>query len=65
MIAEGAQLERGCWIAPNSYVPAGRRIPENTMWAGNPVRFVKELKPYEERTIEEKNTEDSVKLMEN
>lgn len=45
VIAEGAQLERGCWIAPNSYVPAGRRIPENTMWAGSPVKFVKELKP--------------------
>lgn len=30
-------------IAPNSWVPAGSRIPENTLWAGNPVEFVKNL----------------------
>lgn len=46
---EGAQLERGCVIAPNSYVPAGRRIPENTLWAGSPVQFVRELEPFETR----------------
>jgi len=32
-------------IAPNSYVPAGSRIPNNTLWAGNPVQFVKNLEP--------------------
>jgi hypothetical protein len=30
-------------IAPNSYVPAGSRIPAYTLWAGVPVRFVKDL----------------------
>ena len=37
VIMEGAQLERGCVIAPNSYVPAGSRIPAHTLWAGSPV----------------------------
>lgn len=30
-------------IAPNSYVPAGSRIPAYTMWAGTPARFVKNI----------------------
>ncbi len=40
-------------VAPNSYVPAGTRLPENTLWAGNPVEFVKSLEPYGQR-IQEK-----------
>ena len=43
VIMEGAQLERGCVIAPNSTVLAGSRIPANTLWSGNPVQFVKNL----------------------
>lgn len=43
VVMEGAQLERGCVIAPNSYVPAGVRIPAYTLWAGVPVKFVREL----------------------
>jgi len=50
---EGSQLERGCVIAPNSTVPAGSRIPENTLWAGNPVRFVKNLEPVANRISQE------------
>jgi carbonic anhydrase/acetyltransferase-like protein (isoleucine patch superfamily) len=49
VVMEGAQLERGSVIAPNSTVPAGSRIPENTLWAGNPVRFVKNLEPVDQR----------------
>jgi len=30
-------------IGPNSYVPAGSRIPAYTVWAGVPVRFVKNI----------------------
>ena len=43
VIMEGAQLERGCVIASNSTLPAGSRIPKNTLWARNPVQFVKNL----------------------
>lgn len=36
-------------IAPNSYVPAGSRIPHNTLWGGNPVQFVKNLEQSQDR----------------
>lgn len=44
-------------IAPNSYVPAGSRIPENTLWEGNPVRFVKNLDPVESRISQAESAE--------
>ena len=43
VILEGARLEKGCMIAPNSVVPPGRLIPSKQLWAGNPVEFVKDL----------------------
>ena len=49
VIKEGSQLERGCVIAPNSYVPSGSRIPEYTIWAGSPVRFVSKMSEEEIR----------------
>lgn len=50
VIMEGAQLERGCVIGPNSFVPAGSRVPAYTYWAGNPIEFVKSV----EETVDEK-----------
>jgi carbonic anhydrase/acetyltransferase-like protein (isoleucine patch superfamily) len=50
-------------IAPNSYVPAGSRIPENTLWAGNPVEFVKNLEAVDKR-IQEKPEEIVLQLKE-
>jgi carbonic anhydrase/acetyltransferase-like protein (isoleucine patch superfamily) len=61
IIMEGSQLEKGCVIAPNSTVPAGSRIPENTLWAGNPVRFVKNLEPSQNR-IDEKQSNPTFRL---
>jgi len=43
VILEGARLEKGCMIAPGSVVPPGRLIPAKTLWAGNPVEYVKDL----------------------
>lgn len=43
LVLDGSQLERGCVIAPDSVVPAGRLVPANQLWAGNPIRFVKNL----------------------
>ena len=40
---EGARIERGAQIAPNSVVPPGRLIPANQLWGGNPVEFIKDL----------------------
>lgn len=49
VIKEGCQLERGCVIAPNSFVPSGSRIPEYTIWAGSPARFVSKMSDEEIR----------------
>lgn len=40
---EGARIEKGAMIAPGTVVPPGRLIPSNTLWAGNPCEFVKDL----------------------
>lgn len=47
-------------VAPNSYVPAGSRLPENTLWAGNPVTFVKSLESVEKRVGQDKG--ETIKL---
>ena len=62
VVMEGCQLERGCVIAPNSYVPAGSRIPSNTLWAGTPACFVRELKD-DEVSLGEQSKE-QIRLME-
>lgn len=43
VILEGARLEKGCMVAPGSVVPPSRLIPAKTLWAGNPVEYVKDL----------------------
>ena len=40
---QGARIERGAVLLPNSIVPPGRLIPGGQVWGGNPVSFVKEL----------------------
>jgi carbonic anhydrase/acetyltransferase-like protein (isoleucine patch superfamily) len=43
VILEGARLESGCMVAPGSVIPPGRLIPSKQLWAGNPVRYVRNL----------------------
>jgi len=43
VVMEGARIEKGAMLAPGTVVPPGRLIPSNTLWAGNPCTFVKEL----------------------
>ena len=43
VIGEGARLERGCHVLPNSVVPPGRLIPAGQVWGGSPIKFVREL----------------------
>lgn len=43
VIGEGCKIEKGAVIAPNSFVPPGRLITGYSLWAGNPVKLVKEL----------------------
>lgn len=40
VILEGARLEKGCAVGPNSVVPPGRIIPSGQLWAGNPVEYL-------------------------
>lgn len=41
-----------CVIAPNSTVPPGVVIPENTLWAGNPVQFVREVSAADKASLQ-------------
>ena len=40
---QGARLERGCQILPNSVVQPGRLIPSGQVWGGSPATFVRDL----------------------
>lgn len=43
IIMQGARLERGCHVLPNSVVQPGRLIPAGQVWGGSPVKFVRNL----------------------
>jgi len=43
VICEGAIIGKGSMIGPNSVVPPSRVIPAGQVWAGSPVRFIKEV----------------------
>jgi len=38
---EGAILEEGCIIAPNSVIPPGRVVKARQVWGGNPVKYIR------------------------
>lgn len=40
---QGARIERGAHILPNSIVPPGRLIPAGQVWGGNPIAYVRDL----------------------
>ena len=40
-------------IGPNSVVPPGRLIPTGQLWAGNPVRFIRNLTAAEKWNIKD------------
>lgn len=49
VIQQGARLERGCHILPNSVVKAGSLIPAGQVWGGSPhAVFVRELSEQEQ-----------------
>jgi carbonic anhydrase/acetyltransferase-like protein (isoleucine patch superfamily) len=43
VVLEGAKIEDEAMVGPNSVVPPGRLIPSHQLWAGNPVRYVRDL----------------------
>jgi hypothetical protein len=42
VIMEGARIEKGAIILPNSVVPPGRLIPASQVWGGNPVQYIRD-----------------------
>lgn len=47
VVLEGSRIEQGSVVLPNSVVPPGRIIPAHQIWGGNPVRFVRNIRPGE------------------
>ena len=46
-IMDGAVVESGAWVAAGAIVTPGKRIPKGQIWAGNPAKYFRELKPEE------------------
>ena len=51
VVLEGAKIEDESIIGPDSVVPPGRLIPSHQLWAGNPVRYVRDLTKAEIWTV--------------
>lgn len=52
-ILDGAVVESGAYIAAGSLVTPNKRVPTGQMWAGNPAKYFRELKPEEVAYIPE------------
>jgi carbonic anhydrase/acetyltransferase-like protein (isoleucine patch superfamily) len=52
-IMDGAVVEKGAWVAAGALVTPGKRIPKGQVWAGNPAKFFRPLKPEEQAFIAE------------
>jgi carbonic anhydrase/acetyltransferase-like protein (isoleucine patch superfamily) len=46
-VMDGAVVESGAWVAAGAIVTPGKRIPRGQIWAGNPARYLRDLKPEE------------------
>ena len=46
-VMDGAVVESGAWVAAGAIVTPGKRIPKGQIWAGNPARFLRDLRPEE------------------
>ncbi len=46
-IMDGAVVESGAWVAAGAIVTPGKRIPKGQIWAGNPAKYFRDLKPEE------------------
>ncbi len=63
MISDGATIHKGCHIQAGSMLAAGAVLPPNTtlptgqIFAGNPAKYLRDLKPEETIAVEESSTE--------
>lgn len=46
-ILDGAVVESGAFIAAGALVAPNKRVPTGQMWAGNPAKYFRDLKPEE------------------
>lgn len=46
-VMDGAVVESGGWLAAGALLPPGKRVPRGQIWAGNPARYLRDLKPSE------------------
>ena len=46
-VMDGAVVESGAWVAAGAIVTPGKRIPKGQIWAGNPARYLRDMKPEE------------------
>lgn len=46
-VIDHAVLEPGSFVAAGALVPPGKRVPTGQMWAGNPAKYFRDLKPEE------------------
>ncbi len=43
-VMDGAVVESGGWLAAGALLPPGKKVPKGQIWAGNPARFLRDLK---------------------
>jgi carbonic anhydrase/acetyltransferase-like protein (isoleucine patch superfamily) len=46
-VMDGAVVESGAWVAAGALVTPGKRILKGQIWAGNPARYLRDIKPEE------------------
>ncbi len=46
-IIDHVVVEPGAFIAAGALVPPGKRVPSGQMWAGNPAKYFRDLRPEE------------------
>jgi carbonic anhydrase/acetyltransferase-like protein (isoleucine patch superfamily) len=46
-VMDGAVVESGAWVAAGALVTPGKRILKGQIWAGNPARYLRDMKPEE------------------
>jgi carbonic anhydrase/acetyltransferase-like protein (isoleucine patch superfamily) len=46
-VMDGAVVESGAWVAAGAIVTPGKRIPKGQIWAGNPARYLRDMRSEE------------------
>lgn len=43
-VMDGAVVESGGWLAAGALLPPNKKVPKGQIWAGNPARYLRDLK---------------------